>query len=124
LPEITVSPGSLAFGIRGVDAGPSPAQTVTITNDGDGDLHISSVSLTGTDLFEFDVESDTGETTLSPGATRTIQISFDPSSEGAKSANLSITSDDSDESTVDVALSGTGVSSGWYLFLPLVVNDD
>jgi hypothetical protein len=36
-------------------------------------------------------------------------------------ANLSIASDDGDKPTVNVALSG---SSGWYIYLPLVLNND
>lgn len=38
-----------------------------------------------------------------------------------RGANLSIASDDGDEPTVNVALSG---SSGWYIYLPLVLNND
>lgn len=123
-PELTVSPGGLGFGDRGADAGPSPSQMVTVTND--GDLHISSVSLAGANTAEFAIESDSGQATLTPGGTRTIQVSFDPSCKGAEAANLSIASDDGDEATVNVALSGNGVpgSSGWYLFLPLVSNNN
>jgi hypothetical protein len=122
LPEITVSPASLAFGDWGVDAGPSSSRTVTIANDGDGDLQISSVGLSGADAAEFAIESDSLEDTLAPGGLRTIQVSFDPSSEGAKAASLSIVSDDGDEPTVNVALSGNGVSL-WRVFLPMVRAD-
>jgi hypothetical protein len=45
---------------------------------------------------------------LTPGSTRTIEVSFDPTSAGAKSATLTIQSDDSDEPTMNVDLSGTG----------------
>ena len=115
--------------IRATDAGPTPSKSVTISNDGDADLHISSVSLTGADAAEFAIESDSGEATLAPGATRTVQVSFDPSSEGAKSANLSIASDDDDEPTVNVALGGNGLDNGggdgdmWTVLLPLVFNN-
>jgi hypothetical protein len=126
LTEITVSLGSLAFGDRDVDAGPSPSQMVSITNDGGGDLYISSVSLTGANAVEFAIESDSGEATLASGEMRTVQVSFDPSCEGAKSASLSIASNDGDEPTVKVTLSGNGVprSSGRYPYLPLVLNSN
>jgi hypothetical protein len=82
---------------------------VVITNEGTADLTISSVIITGTDASQFSIETDTGEGTLTPGATRTVQVSFDPSTMGVKSAQLRIESDDSDEGTVDVSLSGTGL---------------
>ena len=109
LPEITVSPTSIGFGEKGVDSGQTGASSVTITNDGTAVLNITGLGLTGTDLGEFAITSDTGETGLNPLETRTVQVVFDPTSLGAKSAALRITSDDGDEGTVDVALSGTGV---------------
>jgi uncharacterized repeat protein (TIGR01451 family) len=105
-PEITVHPSSLSFGSQDVDAGPTLSQTVTITNDGSADLQISAVTPTG-DTGEFNL-ADSGEGTLTPGSTRTIEVSFDPTSAGAKSATLTIQSDDSDEPTMNVDLSGTG----------------
>ncbi|MCP4540906.1 MAG: choice-of-anchor D domain-containing protein [Chloroflexi bacterium] len=108
VPEITVLPSALLFGDQDVGAGATVSRTVIITNDGTANLNISSVSLTGTDDGEFVIESDTGESILTPGDTRTVQVSFDPTTTGAKSANLSVASDDGDEATVDVALTGTG----------------
>ncbi len=113
-PDIAVAPTSLVFA-QNIDAGPSVTQTVIIANDGSADLSISSVNLSGADAVEFNVGSDTGTGTLigplSPGSTRTVQVSFDPSIIGSKSATLTIQSDDSDEPTVDVSLSGTGVAN-------------
>ncbi|MCP4536613.1 MAG: choice-of-anchor D domain-containing protein [Chloroflexi bacterium] len=105
-PEITVAPLSLTFGDQDMDAGPTLSQTVTITNDGTANLTISDVTPTG-DTGEFNL-ADSGESTLTPGNTRTIEVSFNPSSAGAKAATLTIQSDDSDEPTVEVNLSGTG----------------
>ncbi len=108
--EITVDPLSLAFGDQDVDAGPTVSQTVTITNDGSADLYVSSISLTGGDAAHFQIESGGSPVTLTQGSTYTVQVSFDPTTTGAKSANLSIVSDDGDEPTVDVALGGTGIA--------------
>jgi uncharacterized repeat protein (TIGR01451 family) len=122
-PEITVNPLNLAFGNQLVDAGPTASQTVVITNDGTTALSFTgALTLTGADAGEFVLESDTGENPLTPGGTRTIQISFDPSSFGQKSANLAIRSDDDDELIVDVALSGTG-TMGNDVYLPLVIRN-
>ncbi len=109
-PEITVTPTDLTFGDQDVDAGATTSQLVSITNDGSTDLHISDVSLSGAGAGEFAITSDSGETTLAPGNTRTVQVAFDPTTTGAKSANLTIQSDDDDEGTLNVVLSGTGVA--------------
>ncbi|HNT74232.1 MAG TPA: choice-of-anchor D domain-containing protein [Anaerolineae bacterium] len=110
-PEIVVAPLALDFGEQGVDDGPTLSQTVTITNVGSTDLHIASVSLTGTDAAEFIIADDTGETPLTPGGTRRVQVAFAPISAGVKTATLTIHSNDADEPTVAVALSGTGLAA-------------
>ncbi|MBN1260113.1 MAG: choice-of-anchor D domain-containing protein, partial [Anaerolineae bacterium] len=119
--DISVEPSAIDFGERIVDAGPTASQTVTITNVGDFDLHVSSVSLAGDDASQFNLVADSGVITLTPGSMRTIKIAFDPTSLGAKVARLTITSDDSDEGTVEVGLSGRGIS-GYKIFLPLVLR--
>ncbi len=111
-PNIVVNPRSLGFGERSPDGGPSTAQNVIIRNNAlaGEPLNISSVGLTGADADQFTIIGDTGETALPPGSTRTVQVAFDPDSLGAKSANLTIISDDEDEGAIGVALSGTGIT--------------
>ncbi len=110
-PEITVNPLSLSFGDQDVDAGATVSQIVTITNDGSVDLHVTGISLIGGDALHFQIENGSNAVTLTQGSTHTVQVSFDPSTTGARSASLSIQSDDGDESTVYVALIGTGTSA-------------
>ena len=106
-PGIAVTPMNLDFG--GVTVGENSApQEVTITNNGDADLTINSISITGADASEFSQTNDCPGT-LSPGTSCKVNVVFSPSSEGAKSANLTIQSNDLAQSTVNVALSGTGV---------------
>jgi hypothetical protein len=62
-----------------------------------------------------------GGGTVWGGRNSRYQVSFDRSSAGAKAGSLSIASNDSDEPTVNVTLSGYG---GWYVCLPLVLNSD
>ena len=107
-PVIDAAPGSLAFGDRQTNKGPTAAQNVVITNVGSATLNLTSVGLMGGDAGEFNIVGDTGEASLAPAASRTVMIDFDPSSVGAKSADLRILSNDPDEGTVDVPLSGTG----------------
>jgi uncharacterized repeat protein (TIGR01451 family) len=121
-PEITVRPLSLSFGDQDVDAGPTISQTVTITNDGTAGLNIASVSLTGDDVIDFAFVSELGENPLPPGGAWVVRVTFDPASAGQKSALLTIESNDSDEPTVHVTLSGTSVALH-YSFLPLVLRN-
>ena len=109
-PEISVSAGSLVFGDQSITAG-GAVQSLTITNDGNADLSISSVTVSGLDVGEFAITADSGETVLAPAAVRTLEIAFDPTSLGAKTAILTIVSDDGDEPTTEIGLSGTGTAA-------------
>jgi len=110
--EITVLGGPLAFGGWDMDNGPAPAKTVTIRNDGSAPLNFTAwgISLGGTDREQFRITNNPATTPLPPGTARTVNIVFDPSSLGPKSASLSILTDDTDEPTVVVPLSGTGIN--------------
>lgn len=110
LPEINVTPTTIDFGT--VNSGStSPAQAVTIQNQGDVTLNISSIALSGSDAARFAISSNNCGATLSAGASCTVQITFTPTTAGNRSALLVITNKDSDESTVNVALSGATPSS-------------
>ncbi|GAG28053.1 unnamed protein product, partial [marine sediment metagenome] len=81
----------------------------TVTNDGTTNLTVSTITITGTDAAEFSIQNDNASNqTLVPGASATFQVVFSPTSTGSKSATLSIPSDDPDEATVNIILSGTG----------------
>ncbi|MCP5098633.1 MAG: choice-of-anchor D domain-containing protein, partial [Chloroflexi bacterium] len=103
-PEITVSPTSLAFGdvVNGTDSD----LTVSITNDGTADLNVSSLSTTN---GLFSIVSPTAPVVITPASTEIVTVRFSPTATGAQSGDLTIASDDADEPTVTVALSGAGV---------------
>ena len=107
-PDIGASVLALNFGEIDLSFGASVTQMVTVTNSGDGDLQIQSVSLIGADAGEFALESGDGAATLDDDASQDIVVFFDPASTGAKDATLRIMSDDPDEPTLDVDVSGTG----------------
>jgi len=100
--------GGDAFGDQGVDLGLTGASALTITNVGGAPLAIASVALAGADPGEFVITSDSGDTSLAFGVSRLVMVAFDPSSVGEKFATLNVVSDDTDEASIDVALSGTG----------------
>ncbi len=116
--NIIISPTSYDFGSINI-GNTSTLQTFTISNTGGTDLTLGAISLTGADASEFNFLNDNcSAQIIPPSGTCTIDAVFTPTSEGAKSANLSIPSDDPDTPTLDVPLSGMeaptdGVISGF-----------
>jgi lysophospholipase L1-like esterase len=99
-----------------VESFSSGPEIVTISNTGSSDLSVSNIQLTGTNPGEYTLDVNGGTTpcagtafNIAAGDNCTIAITFSPTTTGSMSANLEITSDDPDESSVIVALSGTGV---------------
>ena len=85
---------------------------MTIQNLGDVSLSLSNISLSGTDAARFAISSNNCGASLSAGASCTVQLTFTPTAAGNRSALLVITNNDSDESTVNVALSGATPGGG------------
>ena len=96
----------------------SATETVTIGNTGTSTLNVSNIQITGADASEFTLNLSGGSApcgsmapVINAGNNCTVGLAFSPQTTGAKSANLQITSDDPNNGTVNVALSGTGLSS-------------
>ncbi|MGA2670142.1 MAG: choice-of-anchor D domain-containing protein [Dehalococcoidia bacterium] len=100
VPDISVAT-SLAFGSATV--GTSKTKTLTISNVGTAALTITNIGVSGS---QFSVGSYPG--TIAAGSSANVIITFSPTSTGSKSATLTIVSNDPDEASVPVALSGTG----------------
>ncbi|MBI4685329.1 MAG: SBBP repeat-containing protein [Nitrospirae bacterium] len=106
-PDIATSPSPYNFG--SIDIGSSATTTFTISNNGNADLLIGTIILTGPNASEFNVQNDNcSNQTISPAGNCTVNVAFSPTSAGAKSASLSIPSNDPDTPTLNVLLSGTG----------------
>jgi hypothetical protein len=103
-PDITVNPTSHAFGV--VTPPDSAQQTFQVGNSGNGDLVVTAVSIVGADAAEFTVEAPALPFTLAPSDTLDIIVTFTPSTTELRSATLRIASDDPDEASLDVPLSG------------------
>jgi len=108
--EIDVTPaGTADYGSHVFTDGASAATTFTITNtDATNYLDITGVSILGNDKFQFVMTSDSGEPLLAPLASRTVQITYNPKDTGVHTAQLTVTSNDSDEGLVQIPLTGTG----------------
>lgn len=81
--------GARDFGQQPVPSGPSAALTIHVANPGSAavTLALPTVSPTG----QFVVDTTGFSTSLAPGAATTFQVRFDPSSLGAKSAEVVLT---------------------------------
>jgi len=100
---------SVAFG--GVDVNSPATQTITLTSSGTGSVTISGISISGTGFSKSGVSTPI---TLSSKQTANLQIEFDPTKTGSFTGTVTISSNASNGSTMEIALSGTGqtASSG------------
>ncbi|MEA3358981.1 MAG: M4 family metallopeptidase [Thermodesulfobacteriota bacterium] len=106
--NISVSPESISFGY--VPMGNSKDMEITLSNTGSANLKISSLSITGANTSDFSIISGACKgQTLSPTGTCIFKVSHSPISEGAKSASLTILSDDPDTPSLTVSLTGIGI---------------
>lgn len=103
----------LIDGVSGVSFGNSNVGvaaplTFTIRNTGNAALTGLAASVDGTNSAEF-VAGALGATTLNPGQSTTVSVTFTPAAAGVRAAALHIANNDPNENPFDIALSGTGV---------------
>ena len=115
------SPTSIDFGARDIGAGATDVGTIDLRNDGGADITVDSISVSGTHAPDFVVVSDTGESTLAPGAARTVGVTFNPSSTSPSNRQATLEFSTS-EGIVDVALSGTATDPVGGNSAPTVTN--
>lgn len=102
----TVTAGPLSFGSKSVGGGATATQPVTITNTSGSAITLTSpfVTITGTDSAQFAISTHNVPASLGAGASATVNVAFDPSSAGAKTAILEFLA----ETPSGVTLNGTG----------------
>jgi hypothetical protein len=103
----TLSPTSLSFGNQSLNT-TSGTKKVTLSSTGTVNLAIASITFTGTNPGDF-AQTNNCPSTMAPGASCTISVTFTPSVLGAESATLNV-NDDAANSPQTVALSGTGLA--------------
>ena len=102
-PQLTVNPTALNFGNTPVNV--PLTQPVTLTSTGTAAVTISAATVSGAG---FSVSGATFPVTLNPNQTLTLQVQFDPTTAGAATGQLTVTSDSTTGGTANVTLTGNG----------------
>lgn len=102
LPSIAIGQESLTFGQTELNK--STTQTITVQNDGPGVLHVSDIQ---TDLS--DVTISTKQFSVPAGESQNITLTYNPKTEGTLSGIITILSDDPNNGSVTVTLSGSAI---------------
>jgi hypothetical protein len=105
---VKLDPTNLDFGSVLVGQKSSPKNT-TLTNVGKTKLHITDIAITGVDAGDFSEQNDCPVPGyLGGGKSCTITVTFQPTQQGARSADVSI-SDEGGGSPQQVGLTGEGI---------------
>ncbi len=107
-PDIAASPTSYGYG--NLPVGSSASTTLVVQNTGSATLQVTATTLIGTHPGQFSITSGGGSFSLAPGSTRNVVVAFVPTSTGDKSATLRLTSNDTDESPLNLPLTGTAIT--------------
>ena len=107
-PRFALSPGALSFGNQALDE-PSRALLITVTNTGAATLPITSITLTGASASQYS-KTTTCSASLAVGKKCTISVVFEPTSDGPKSASVTVNGAQGAGSHA-VTMTGTGIAS-------------
>jgi hypothetical protein len=102
-PQLTVSATTLSFG--SVTVNKTTTQSLTLTSSGTTPVTVSSAAITGAG---FTIVGGGFPVTLNPMQTLTLPLQFDPTTTGALTGQLTISSNSTTGSSAVVSLSGTG----------------
>jgi hypothetical protein len=104
-PQLTISTGSVSFGSVAVNT--AKTQSLTLTSTGTTPVTVNSAAITGAG---FTIVGGGFPVTLNPTQTLTLQLQFDPTTAGALTGQITISSNSTSGSLAVVALSGTGTA--------------
>jgi Domain of unknown function (DUF4214)/Abnormal spindle-like microcephaly-assoc'd, ASPM-SPD-2-Hydin len=108
-PVLGLTPAAVAFDTQTVGS-PGATRTVTVASTGNAPLRVTAVGLSGGDASAFAVAADhCSGSTLPPGASCPVSVSFTPGVEGNHSAALTIAGDASPPATT--SLSGVALDA-------------
>ena len=109
-PSVTLSPSNIDFKDQVVGKAGKP-QRITLTNAGGKPLYVNSVTIVDGESSDFALSGDTCTgSTIGPGKSCVIDVSFTPSATGSRKSTLTIT-DNAVDSPQRVPLYGNGINS-------------
>jgi hypothetical protein len=110
---VTIAPqdgGGCAHPADATVGGASTTATITIQNTGSATLTVDAANPSGGNAAsDFTVTPATR--TIAPSSTGQFTVTFTPSAAGARNSNVTFTTNDADEGSVTVCLSGTGIAA-------------
>src|SRR5207237_1326329 len=106
-PQIVLGNNALILGSTHV-GGASAPQALTITNKGYSDLHVKTLGVTGANPSDFVITAPSLPATVPAMGMLAYQLTFVPQAAGARSATVTIASDDPANQTVSFSVSGSG----------------
>lgn len=106
-----ISPGSLGFNFNKQVIGNHVPIKFTIENIGNENLKIKSVSLTDGDTKDFSVNTSQMNSIVSKKTSTSFSVTFSPTNPGEKSATITISSNDTNESSFTFHIKGYGLNS-------------
>lgn len=109
---LSINATSIAFG--NVNLNTPATQSVILTSTGGSPVTVNSGTVAG---GGFSISGGSFPITLNPNQSATVSVEFDPTTAGAASGQLTISSNSSTNSTVTISLSGTGASSSYSVSL-------
>jgi len=109
-PVATVVPAAGCAAAGNVVAAGSVTGTTTITigNSGGAALNVGAPSISGPNSAEFTISPNTAQAIPGGGGAVSYTVTFDPASTGAKSANVTFSTNDPARPTITVCLTGNG----------------
>ncbi len=110
MPDGTDVACGFTYDFGDTNTGSTTTQTLRIKNVGTADLLVTSYPLSGSDASEFSISPASTSTTIAAGTYYDITVGFSPTTGGAKTAKITINSDDSDEGTCEINLAGNGLA--------------
>lgn len=108
---VSVSQNALAFETLDPDFGEGLPRSVTVTNTGGGSAELGGVFLEGAAASDFQLLDMPGMKSLRAGSSFDVRVVFDPSTAGAREAQLRIELGNGED--VVVPLSGRGQAAGF-----------
>jgi hypothetical protein len=109
---LNVSASAITFG--DVNLNSPSTQSLTLTSTGSAVVTVSSATVSGTG---FSVSGASFPLALAPNQTVVLSVQFDPTTAGAVSGTLTLTSSSSTGDTNAISLTGTGASSAYQVNL-------